>query len=57
MTGLLEFHIALSEILSTTCADQLMYNLSYVNLIKLCSASAKQNAAVNGSDACSLLAK
>ena len=36
------------------CADQLIHNLS---LIKLCPAFAKQNAAVNASDACSLLAK
>ena len=49
-----EFNIALSEILLTVCADQLLHNLS---LIKLCSACAKQNAAVNGSDVSSLLAK
>ena len=55
LIGLLEFHIAHSEILLTACADQLLYNLS---LIKLCSANAKQNAAVKtASDACSLLAK
>ena len=53
LIGLLEFQIALSEIL-TACSDQLSYNLS---LIKLCSTCAKQNAAVNASDACSLLAK
>ena len=39
LIGLLEFHIALSEILLIACADQLLYNLS---LIKLCSAYAKQ---------------
>ena len=49
-----EFHIALSEILLTDCADQLLYNLS---LIKLCSACAKQNTSVNASYACSVLAK
>ena len=54
LIGLLEFHIAHSEILLTACADQLLYNLS---LIKLCSACAKQNTSVNASDACSLLAK
>ena len=54
LIGLLELHIALSEILLTAGADQLLYNLS---LIKLCSACAKQNAAVNASDACSLLTK
>ena len=37
------FLLALSEILLTACADQLLYNLS---LIKLCSACAKQNATV-----------
>ena len=45
--GLPEFHITLSP-------DQLLYTLS---LIKLCSACAKQNAVVNASDACLLLAK
>ena len=52
--GLLEFDIALSKILLGACADQLLYNLS---LSKLCSASATQNAAINASGACSLLAK
>ena len=47
LIGLLEFHIAFSP-------DQLFYRLS---LLKLCSTCAKQNAAVNGSNACSLLAK
>ena len=42
LIGLLEFQIAISEILLTACADQLLYNL---DLIKLCSAFAKQNAA------------
>ena len=52
---LLEFHIALSEILLKACADQLLYNLS---LIKSYSACAKQNGVVKtASDACSLLAK
>ena len=52
--GLLEFHVAHSEILLTVCADQLSYNLS---LIKLYSACAKQNAAAkNASGACSFLA-
>ena len=50
LIGLLEFHIAHSEILLTACADQLLYNLS---LIKLCSACAIKNT----SDAYSLLAK
>ena len=55
MTGLLEFHIAISEILLTGFADQILYNLS---LIKLWSTCAKQNAAVKTTnDACSLLAK
>ena len=55
MIGLLEFHIAMSKILLTGCSDQLLYNLSS---IKLCSASAKQNAAVNSaSNAYSLLQK
>ena len=53
LIGLLKFHIALSEML-TPCTDELLYSLS---LIKLCSAWAKQNAAVNATDACSLLAK
>ena len=52
LIGLLEFHIALSEILSTADADQSLRNLG---LIKLYSACAKQNAAVNTSDASSLL--
>ena len=52
LIGLVEFHLALSEILLTAGADQLLYNLS---LIKLCLACAKQNAAVNARDACSLL--
>ena len=51
---LLEFHIALSEILLKARANQLLYNLI---LIKLCSACAKQNTSVNASGACSLLAK
>ena len=41
MIGLLEFDIALSKILMTAYVDQLLRNL---NLIKLCSAYAKQNA-------------
>ena len=53
MIGFLEFHITLSEILLTACADQLLYNLS---LIKLRSTCEKQNAAVNASDVCALLA-
>ena len=54
LIGLLEFHIALSEILLIACADQLIY---YLSLIKLRLACAKQKAAVNANDACSLLAK
>ena len=54
LIGLFEFHIALSEILLTAYADQLLYNLS---LIKLCSACAKQNVVVNTTDTCSLFAK
>ena len=54
LIGFLEFHKAFSEILLTACVDQLIYNLS---LIKLCLACAKQNAAVNASDARTLLAK
>ena len=50
LIGLLEFHIKLSEILLTACAD--------ISLIKLYSVCEKQNAAVKtASDACSLLAK
>ena len=41
-------------LLLTACAGQLLYNL---RLIELCSACAKQNAALNASDACSLLTK
>ena len=48
------FDLALSEILLTVCADQLLYNL---NLIKLCWVCAKQNTAVKtASNACSMLA-
>ena len=55
MIGLLEFHIAHSQMLLTVGADQLLYNLS---LLKLCLVCAKQNAAVKtASDDCSLLAK
>ena len=50
LIGLLEFHIAHSEILLTACADQLLYNLS---LIKLCSVCAIKTTY----DACSLLGK
>ena len=54
LIDLLEFDIALSEILLTACTDQLLYNL---NLVKLCLACAKQNAAIKtASDACSMLA-
>ena len=50
-----EFHIAFSEILLATCANQLLYTLSS---IKSSSACAKQNAPVKISrDAYSLLAK
>ena len=41
LIDLLDFHIALPELLLTACADQLLSNLS---LIKLCSASAKMQA-------------
>ena len=55
MIGLLEFHVALPEILLTTCVDQLLVNL---NLIKLLSACAKQNTAVkSANDTCSLSGK
>ena len=55
MIGLLEFHIAHSEILLTACADQLLYSWSLINLYSAC---AKQNAAVKtASDAYSLLVK
>ena len=48
LIGFLECHI-------TACADQLLYNLSF---IKLYSACGKQNAEVKTAiDACSLLAK
>ena len=40
LIALRELHIALSEILLTACADQLLYNLSLINL---CSACAKQS--------------
>ena len=39
----LEFHIKLSKILLTACADELLYN---VRLINLCSTCDKQNAVV-----------
>ena len=54
LIGLLQFHTALSKILLTVCANQLIYNLSST---KLCSACAKQKVTVNASDACSLLTK
>ena len=54
LIGFFKFHTALSKILLTACSDQLIYNLS---LIKSCSTCAKQNAAENASDACSLIAK
>ena len=54
LIGLLEFHIALSEILLTSSTDQLLYNLS---LIELFSACRKQNTVVNASDVSSLLSK
>ena len=68
LIGLLQFHIAFSEILLTACAGQLLYiKLCYINyvilimllckLIKLCFTCPKQNTSVNASDACSLLAK
>ena len=47
LIGLLEFQIQFSP-------DQLLYNLSLIKLSLVC---AKQNVAVNASDACSLLAK
>ena len=50
LTGLLKFHKALSKILLTAYADQLLHNFS---LVKLCSTSAISNT----SNACSLLAK
>ena len=34
LIGLLEFHIVLSEILLTTCADQLLYNLRSQETLK-----------------------
>ena len=54
LTGLLEIHIAVSEVVLTTCTNQLIYNLK---VIELCLACVKQNVAVNASNACSLLAK
>ena len=54
LTGLLEIHIAVSEVVLTTCTNQLIYNLK---VIELCLACTKQNVAVNASNACSLLAK
>ena len=54
MLGLVEFDTVLSQILLTAYAEKLLYNL---NLIKLCSVCAKDNAAVKTtSDACSMLA-
>ena len=50
LTGLLEFHITYSKVLLTACANQLLYNLS---LIELCSAYAIKNTR----DACLLLVK
>ena len=54
LIGLLEFHIAHSEIQLTVCADQSLFNLS---LIKLCSAFAKQSTSVTARDACPSLGK
>ena len=55
MIGLLEFHLAHSEMLLTASTNQLLYDLS---LIELCSPCAKENAALKtANDACSLLAK
>ena len=54
LIGLLEFQIEFSKILLTAYLDHLLYNLS---LVKLRLACAKQNAAVNASYACSLLAR
>ena len=51
LIGLLEFHIALSEILLTSGADHLLCNLG---LTKLCLENVKQNTAA---DACLLWAK
>ena len=52
LIGFFEFHIAHSEILLAACADQLLYNLSLINLYSAC---VKQNTAVNAaSDTCSL---
>ena len=54
MVGLLEFDIALSEILLAACGDQLLYDL---NLIKSCSAYSEQKVAVKtASDGYSMLA-
>ena len=54
LIDLLEFYIALSEMLLTISANQEFNNL---NLIKLWLACAKQNAVVKvTSDACSMLA-
>ena len=55
MTVFFEFHIAHSEVLLITFADQFLYNLS---LIKVFLACVKQNPAVKTAiDACSLLAR
>ena len=52
MIGLLEFHIAHSELLLPACADQLLFNLSLINYI---SAYAKQNPTLKStSNACFL---
>ena len=50
LIGLFEFHITYSKVFLTAFADQLLYNLS---LIELCSAYAIKKT----SDACLLLAK
>ena len=54
MIAFFEFHIAHSELLLETYADQLQYNLS---LIKLFWACVKQKTVTNASDVCSMLAK
>ena len=54
MIGFFELQIVHSEILLTVCVDQLLHNLSLINLYFACE---KQNTAVKTDDGCLLSAK
>ena len=54
MIGFFELQIAHSEILLTVCVDQLLHNLSLINLRLACE---KQNTAVKTDGRCLLSAK